>query len=216
LTDTTEPDFLEILSQASPEVRATALRARELVRDVLPGTIEQVDRSARMLGYGRDRTYRGLICGITLQPTYVNLMFSRGVDLADPARRLEGTGKRARHVKLRAAADIDDPAIRQLLEEAGRSRPELTLAMSSRVPHPSSVPLTYLRSRPRPDSRGTDSCTQKASAKPCVGVPGQPDLHERATVTVGSGWPAVSTTTDALRANQGVARWLMTIVIVCR
>lgn len=64
--DAEEVDVLDLLSAASPHVRATALRARELVRAVLPGTIEQVDRPARMLGYGRDRTYRGLICGISL------------------------------------------------------------------------------------------------------------------------------------------------------
>jgi hypothetical protein len=123
MTATEEADVLELLSQASLDVQAIAVNARALVRDVLPGTIEQVDRPARMLGYGRDQTYRGLICAIALQQSYVNLMFSRGVDLTDPARRLEGTGKRARHVKLRAPADLDDPAIRTLLEEAGQLTP---------------------------------------------------------------------------------------------
>jgi hypothetical protein len=112
-----------LLAVASPEVQAIARRARSIVLDVLPGTIEQVDLPARMLGYGRDRTYRGMICGIVLHTSHANLMFARGVDLADPAGRLEGTGKQARHVKIRAPGELADPAIRALLQEAGRLTP---------------------------------------------------------------------------------------------
>ena len=50
-------------------------------------------------------------------------MFARGADLADPDGLLEGTGKKARHVKLRNVADVDRPGVRTLLEEAGRLTP---------------------------------------------------------------------------------------------
>ncbi|MBI5671023.1 MAG: DUF1801 domain-containing protein [Chloroflexi bacterium] len=51
---------------------------------------------------------------------HVNLGFARGVSLPDPAGLLEGTGKKARHVKLRTAEDVDNLAVRELLEAGSR------------------------------------------------------------------------------------------------
>src|SRR5262245_31640216 len=98
---TLDHEVAELLAGSNPAVAAIAQRARTLVHELLPGTIEMVDHPARLIGYGRDRGYKGLICGIALQSGWVNLMFSRGTDLPDPDQLLEGTGKRARHVKLR-------------------------------------------------------------------------------------------------------------------
>jgi len=49
---------------------------------------------------------------------HVNVGFFHGADLPDPARRLEGTGKRMRHVKLRTGAPIDAAALNRLVEHA--------------------------------------------------------------------------------------------------
>lgn len=112
-----------LLAPYSPAVSEVAHRARRLVIDVLPGTVELVDVPAKLLGYGRDRTLKGLICAVALQRAYVNLMFARGVDLVDPDGLLEGTGKKARHVKLRTLVDVERPGVRALLEQAGRLTP---------------------------------------------------------------------------------------------
>jgi hypothetical protein len=120
---TLDDEVAELLEGASPEVAAIAHRARALVHELLPGTIEMVDRPARLIGYGRDRGYKGLICGIALQSGWVNLMFSRGTELPDPDALLEGTGKRARHVKLRSVADVDRPGVRALVVAAGAATP---------------------------------------------------------------------------------------------
>jgi hypothetical protein len=95
-----------------------ARRARALVRAVLPGALEQVDPPSKIVAYGDDRTYASLICAIAPFQEHVNLMFADGARLPDPAGLLQGTGKRARHVKLRSAADVDRPAVRALLEAA--------------------------------------------------------------------------------------------------
>lgn len=50
----------------------------------------------------------------------VNLQFFRGADLADPARRLEGTGSAMRHVKVRTVRDLKDPAVKALVRHAWR------------------------------------------------------------------------------------------------
>jgi hypothetical protein len=38
--------------------------------------------------------------------------------LPDPAKLLKGSGKHSRHVKIRGAADLDRPALRELLRAA--------------------------------------------------------------------------------------------------
>jgi len=44
--------------------------------------------------------------------------FMRGAVLRDPQKLLEGTGKYLRHVKLRSVADVRQPAVRRLLQQA--------------------------------------------------------------------------------------------------
>jgi len=109
-----------LLAGYSPEVQSLALHARAVLQRLLPDAIEQVDMPAKLIGYGYDRTYTGLICGIALQTSYVNLMFARGIELPDPDGLLKGTGKKARHVKIRTTEDADRPAVRALVEEAAR------------------------------------------------------------------------------------------------
>jgi hypothetical protein len=49
---------------------------------------------------------------------HVNVGFFFGALLNDPARLLEGTGKRGRHVKLRPGRDVDGAALAQLVDAA--------------------------------------------------------------------------------------------------
>ena len=48
----------------------------------------------------------------------MNLEFWRGTELQDPKSLLEGTGKKLRHVKIKAMSEIDDAYIKKLLEES--------------------------------------------------------------------------------------------------
>jgi hypothetical protein len=49
---------------------------------------------------------------------HVNVGFFLGALLNDPARLLEGTGKRGRHVKLRPGREVDSLALVQLVDAA--------------------------------------------------------------------------------------------------
>jgi hypothetical protein len=51
---------------------------------------------------------------------HVNVGFFHGASLPDPARLLEGTGKRMRHVKLRPERPPDAPALDALIAAAYR------------------------------------------------------------------------------------------------
>ena len=49
---------------------------------------------------------------------HVNVGFFRGAEIADPEGLLEGAGKFMRHVKLRPERDVDDTALKKLIETA--------------------------------------------------------------------------------------------------
>jgi len=116
------------LAPYSPMVQALTLKLRALIREVMPDTIEQLDPSAHLIGYGLDRTYKGLICGITLHKGHINLMFARGTELPDPEGLLVGTGKRARHVTIRQEAELEHPGVRRLLVAALQRHQQLPLS----------------------------------------------------------------------------------------
>jgi hypothetical protein len=55
---------------------------------------------------------------VNLFTSHVNVGFFQGAALPDPARLLQGTGKRMRHVKLRPGTAMDAAALRRLIETA--------------------------------------------------------------------------------------------------
>jgi hypothetical protein len=50
--------------------------------------------------------------------SHVNVGFFQGAALADPARLLQGAGKRMRHVKVRPGTSTDAASLRRLIEAA--------------------------------------------------------------------------------------------------
>lgn len=108
----------DFLSGFSQESQGLALELRDLVLDMAPDAIEQIDVPAHLLAYGFAETYKHLMCVIILQKDYVNLGFPQGVDLEDPEALLEGTGKKARHVKIYSVEDVNSPGVLSLLKES--------------------------------------------------------------------------------------------------
>ena len=53
-----------------------------------------------------------------LYPRWVSLFFAKGVGLPDPHKRLKGSGSVVRHVVLTEVAVLDDPQIRELMQQA--------------------------------------------------------------------------------------------------
>jgi hypothetical protein len=108
----------DFLAQVPPGVLSLVQATRALILEVMPGMIEQLDPSANLIGYGFDRTYKGLVCGIMIYKNYINLMFARGATIPDPDGLLRGTGKRARHIRIEQPADLTHPGLRRLLDTA--------------------------------------------------------------------------------------------------
>ena len=116
--DETRAEVRAFLAPYDAQVQAIALKLRDLVLQVVPSAMEQVDYPAKLIAYGWRQTYKDTICVIMPLKAAVNLGFPRGVDLLDPAGLLTGTGKRARHVRIAAVDEVETPALRALLEAA--------------------------------------------------------------------------------------------------
>ncbi|MFE3558543.1 DUF1801 domain-containing protein [Streptomyces sp. NPDC059193] len=115
-----------VLEASTPDIRQLAREAQDTVRAAMPDAVEEADVSARMLGYTyAPGTYKGLIVTIALHRAHINIMFSRGVELADEdtGGLLEGTGKRARHIKITDAEQLADPRVTDLLTAAAALTP---------------------------------------------------------------------------------------------
>ena len=122
----TDDAVTDLLATYDPSIRDLARRASALVREVLPDAVEELDTSAKLIAYSYlPGTYKGLILAVAPQRRYVNLMFSKGVELSeiDAEGLLEGTGKLARHVKLSSPEDLQTPALRDLIEAAAARTP---------------------------------------------------------------------------------------------
>lgn len=55
---------------------------------------------------------------VAIFKAHANVAFFYGAQLSDPARLLEGTGKRMRHVKLKPGQPVDSVALAALIDEA--------------------------------------------------------------------------------------------------
>lgn len=119
MADTKFGTFAELLQITEDSQKETAVRLREIILSIHPEAVEVVrlgDRAATY-GLGPKKMSEGYVY-ILPYANWVNLGFYKGADLPDPARLLEGTGKKLRHLKIRAVADAEDPKIHTLIKAA--------------------------------------------------------------------------------------------------
>jgi uncharacterized membrane protein YdjX (TVP38/TMEM64 family) len=100
---------------APPAQQATLARLRTLVKASGKNVVEEIKWSRPCYS-----TPGGLFCYLQSAKNHVTLGFQKGALLDDPASLLEGSGKELRHLKFRETSDIDERAVRALLEQAVR------------------------------------------------------------------------------------------------
>jgi hypothetical protein len=108
----------DFLAQYPPDVRNLAQASRAMVLRLVPGVTEQVDVKARIIGYGYGRKYIDMVCMIMPTKAGVNLGIAYAVQLSDPKKLLEGTGKLHRHVKVKSEADLESAPLKSLVKAA--------------------------------------------------------------------------------------------------
>jgi hypothetical protein len=104
-----DPGVAKLFLATRRAVLAAAPRANELIYDAY---------NAVSCAYSFSDRLKDAFCHVAAYPRHVNLGFNRGAELADPARRLAGTGTKIRHVRIAAAADLKEPALAALLRAA--------------------------------------------------------------------------------------------------
>jgi hypothetical protein len=119
----TESDPAEpLLELQSPELRAVIQELRGVIGQTLPTLTERVHMGWKVIHYMAGSKMTSIVVAIDPQRNWANLMFADGALLQDPSGRLEGTGKKLRHVKVRTAEDAHSPELHALLEQAARIR----------------------------------------------------------------------------------------------
>ena len=104
--------FDRYLEASAPAVAETARTLRLVVMEAFPNGVETFDRADGLLAIGTGRSMRDFSFAIIPHKAHVNLQLADGADLPNPDGRIEGTGKRVRHVKARSVDDARAPWMR--------------------------------------------------------------------------------------------------------
>ncbi len=113
-------DFDAFFANTPDDFKPLVRELRKLVRKIAPNLAEQMK-------YGMPSYTKENHTVVYIMPAadHVNLGFYDGVDLDDPKKLLEGTGKRLKHVKVRRMHEARSPALRALVQEAVRVREKI-------------------------------------------------------------------------------------------
>jgi len=116
--------FDRLLDTRAPAVAESARALRLTVLEGFPDAVETFDPADGLLAIGTGRSMRDFVFAIIPHTAHVNLQLADGADLPNPDGRIEGTGKRVRHVKVRSVEDARAPWVRsaiaaQLAHRAG-------------------------------------------------------------------------------------------------
>lgn len=109
----------DLLVAAPPTVRALAEAARRLVIAVVPPAVERLRPGWGLIGYNAPAYF----AFIAVDRDAIRIGFEWGVLLPDPTGLLEGAGSQVRHVTVRSAATLADPALASLVLAASRLVP---------------------------------------------------------------------------------------------
>lgn len=119
-------EFEELLKTTSPQVATLARQAKGLIQAIMPEVVEVVWPTQKISGYGvGPKKMSEQFCYIALFKERINLGFYYGADLADPENLLEGSGQNLRHIKINQPAQLENPALRDLVMAASKHLPKL-------------------------------------------------------------------------------------------
>lgn len=113
--------FAGFLAKFSPEIQKTTKAALVKMRARVPGAVELVydNYNALVVGFSPNGKTWDSVFSIAVYPRWINLFFlQNALDLDDPEKLLQGSGKVVRSIRLTAAADLDKPAVRALMRQA--------------------------------------------------------------------------------------------------
>jgi hypothetical protein len=107
----------ELLATRSAEVQGATRALEALIREELPDVVVEFDPGNGLLAFGRSMKMRDLLFALIPHAGWVNLQLADGALLPNPDGRIEGTGKRIRHIKVRTAEAASDPRVRRAVQD---------------------------------------------------------------------------------------------------
>jgi hypothetical protein len=111
-------EIVDFMLRYDDKVSGLAILLRDYLFKTLPDIHEQLDISARIIGYGYGPKYIDTICTIIPSKKGLKLGFYKGTELPDPAGLLTGSGKVHRYVVINSEKDIKSAPLKKLLKEA--------------------------------------------------------------------------------------------------
>ncbi|HYL73619.1 MAG TPA: DUF1801 domain-containing protein [Bryobacteraceae bacterium] len=96
------------------------LAARRMVLTEIPSASETVNDVGYTVtnAFTFSGRFKEAFCYVVAGRASVNIGFPHGTDLPDTEKRLTGTGKFHRHIRINSKADLEDPAVRSLIHIA--------------------------------------------------------------------------------------------------
>jgi hypothetical protein len=115
-----ERELQGFIDKFTPEIAALARACLKKLRARLPGATQTIydNYNALAIGFGPSNRASEAVFSLVLYPRWVTLFFLRGAGLPDPHGILKGSGNVVRHTVLASAADLDKPAVRELMATA--------------------------------------------------------------------------------------------------
>jgi len=113
-------ELLEYLAFFDDSIGKLTLATRAFVLQEMAPCIEFIvdAYSAVALGYGPTDRLKDCVCHIAVYAGHVNIGLNQGSELDDYGGLVQGTGRKVRHITIRTAADLTNPAVRKCLRAA--------------------------------------------------------------------------------------------------
>jgi hypothetical protein len=142
------------IAKYSPDVAKLGRAAIARMRKLLPAAHVLVydNYNALAVAFAPSERTSAAVFSIVLYPRWVSLFLLQGARLPDPHKRLSGSGNVVRHVVLTEIAVLDDPQIRELMQQA-LARSGASLQAGKRGP----IVIKSISARQRPRRAPTRS-----------------------------------------------------------
>ena len=132
-----------LLATFSPAVRSTVDALRAMVKRTVPGASEKLQAAWKGFNYDHE----GGLIAIAGHAQWATIGFMRGIELDDPERRLAGTGRTMRSVRVSSAEDARDPYLVGLVRQAA--------ALNEKLGPPAGVGRAWGGAKPAPITKRT-------------------------------------------------------------
>lgn len=115
-----EVEIEGFIAKLTDEVAGQLRAARIKMRERLPGALEIVydNFNALAIGYGPTERSKDIIFSIAGFPLWVSRFLVGGPFRSDPKGLLKGEGSTVRHIVLKTPATLNDPDVKDLMDQA--------------------------------------------------------------------------------------------------